>query len=741
MVNRINNLYEFDGYLLNSREKNLWRGEELIPLPPKVLDTLLILVENAGRIVSKDEILESVWAETFVEESNLSQNIYSIRQVFGKENRYIETIPRKGYKFVADVNIRPTDLLDDTRSNDLQSETQTELPLDTKIHSADQRDIVSKNRRILVKKAARFAALGMAVLVVLIVAGYSLKKVRNTGDLPSGQIVLKSLTDTGSAISPTISPDGRFVAYIDRRSEKGSVRLMDIEAGEDVEVNIGGGLVPGVVKFSHDGKDLFFRIRGLWRTGRTIHRVSYFGGNPTPVAKNVWGNFSVSPDGKYIAYFREDAASNRETLLIQDLGTGEEKILVERNDPKQFFMLVAPEWSHDSKAVTFLEGTGSESRSEINIADIDTGNVTTVKTELNKLFHLAWATDGRSIFALSKEPEKGRQLWRVSIPSGTVTKVTNDLNMYNGLSISADGKHLVTEKSDTAANVWLYRNADINSGKPLTSGTYGHFAMVDLDFATEDRIVYDKREEVERDLWAVSISGASHVRLTHNNGPRNTQVTSSPDGRYIYISSNRDGTARIWRIGQDGTDPIQMTFGKRESHWYPALSHDGQNLYFLARRGDQSEIRRMDISTQNVKTIYKANDFAPMHFFEISPDGRYLAFVHRETNADMPDPDDISSIPIKIGILDLSGNDAVRTVNIVTSAAMIRFTSGGRTFDYLKGGSIVRQSTEDENAEPQTVFSTPNERIYNFDWSMAGTDLVVSKGGSTADVVLISLPQ
>lgn len=738
MSNRINNLYEFDGYLLNSREKNLWRGDELIPLPPKVFDTLLILVENAGSVVSKEEILDSVWAETFVEESNLSQNIYSIRQIFGKEKRFIETVPRKGYRFVAPVNIRQ---IDQAESEHTVPEKRDEPLHDTEALSTDDRNIVSKNRRILAKKAARFAALGMAVLAILIVAGYSLRKARETGGPPSGQIVLKSLTDTGTAISPTISPDGRFVAYIDRRTEKGGVRLMDVGAGNDVAVDIGGGLVPGVVRFSHDGKDLFFRIRGLWRTGRAVHRVSYFGGDPTLVAQNVWGNFSVSPDGKHLAYFRADAAANREMLLIRNLATDEEKILVEVREPKQFFMMVAPEWSPDGKAIAFLDSTGSESRSEINIAEVETGKTSTIRTELNKLFHMAWGPDGKTIFALSKEPEKGRQLWRVSIPSGTVTKVTNDLNLYNGLSISADGRHLVTEKSDTTANVWLYRNADINAGKPLTSGTYGHFAMADLDFATEDRIVYDKREEVERDLWTVSISGDSHVRLTHNNGPRNTQVASSSDGRYIYLSSNRDGAARIWRIGHDGTEPVPMTSGQGESHWYPALSHDGQHLYFLARSGGRSEIRRVDLSSNAVETIYEAVDFAPMHFFETSPDGQYLAFVYRETNADMPDPDEISSVPIKIGMLDLSGSKKVRTVNIVTSAAMIRFTSGGRTFDYLKGSSIIRQPTDDDKAEPQTIFSTPNERIYNFDWSMAGTDLVISKGGSTADVVLISLPQ
>lgn len=743
MTNKTNKLYEFEEYLLNAREKNLWRGNDHIPLPPKVFDTLLILVENAGRVVSKDEILESVWAETFVEESNLSQNIYSIRQVLGKGRKFIETVPRKGYKFIAPVTIAEARV--QSISNDLEIASEAEnvdLPPKTDVFSPEdskQNDLVSKNRLLLIKKASFFALFGMSVLAILLFTGYVFKRTGSSQDLLTGQVTLRGLTDSGTAVSPTISPDGRFVAYIDRRSEKGGVRLMDIEARKDVAVDIGGGHVPGVVRFSQDGRDLYFRVRGLWRSGRTVYRVSYFGGDPTPVAQNVWGNFSLSRDGSKMVFFRSDAVKNVDLLVVKDLVSGEERTVAEVFSPDRAFMLVSPEFSPDGRSISFLNGPGSDYRSDIQIVDLETGSVAAIKTELQKIFHLTWGPKGDLIYALSKEPEKGRQLWQVQVPSGAAKKVTNDLNMYNGISITADGKYLVTEMMDTSANVWLYRNADPTSGKPLTSGKYGHYAMVDLEYATEDRIIYDKREEVEKDLWITSISSGANTRLTQNNGPRNTQAVSSSDGRYVYLSSNRDGNARIWRIGHDGLNPEAVTGQNLENHWYPALSYDGQHLYFIAGSNEHNEIRRVDLSNNKVETIFRATDFAPMHFLEASQDGRFLAFVMRETNSEVPDPEERASVPIKIGLLDLTDPTKIKPFTILSSAPMGRFTSGGRSFDYLKGNSIVRQYL-DVDKEPETIFSVPDERIFNFDWSMAGSDLVVSRGGAVTDVVLVSLP-
>src|SRR5262249_36338181 len=106
MRKQIKQLYEFGPFCLDASERLLIRDGRVAPLPPKVFDTLLVLVENSGRVVSKDELMQSLWPDTFVEESNLTQNISQLRRALGDgttDAQYIETIPKRGYRFVASV--------------------------------------------------------------------------------------------------------------------------------------------------------------------------------------------------------------------------------------------------------------------------------------------------------------------------------------------------------------------------------------------------------------------------------------------------------------------------------------------------------------------------------------------------------------------------------------------------------------------------------------------------------------
>src|SRR4030095_2324740 len=108
MFEQIHNLdsYEFGAFRLNVAERVLTKGNQAIPLTPKAFDTLVVLVRNSGRVVGKDELLQTVWPDTFVEEGVLAVNMAAIRKALsdGDEARsYIETVPRRGYRFVGEV--------------------------------------------------------------------------------------------------------------------------------------------------------------------------------------------------------------------------------------------------------------------------------------------------------------------------------------------------------------------------------------------------------------------------------------------------------------------------------------------------------------------------------------------------------------------------------------------------------------------------------------------------------------
>jgi DNA-binding winged helix-turn-helix (wHTH) protein/TolB-like protein/tetratricopeptide (TPR) repeat protein len=109
--------YDFGAYRLDEVERLLWRGDEVVPLTPKAFEMLLVLVQSSGHVLTKDELLKRVWPDTIVEEANLSHIIYKLREALGENHdgeKFIETVPRRGYRFVAKVTVpdnRDADLI------------------------------------------------------------------------------------------------------------------------------------------------------------------------------------------------------------------------------------------------------------------------------------------------------------------------------------------------------------------------------------------------------------------------------------------------------------------------------------------------------------------------------------------------------------------------------------------------------------------------------------------------------
>ncbi len=103
-------LWEFDCYRVDSERRLLFRGEDLVQLPAKALDALVVLIQHRGEVVTKDELMKAVWPDAFVEEGNLSQSIHVLRRTLGEsveDHRYIVTVPGRGYRFVAEIREIP----------------------------------------------------------------------------------------------------------------------------------------------------------------------------------------------------------------------------------------------------------------------------------------------------------------------------------------------------------------------------------------------------------------------------------------------------------------------------------------------------------------------------------------------------------------------------------------------------------------------------------------------------------
>jgi DNA-binding winged helix-turn-helix (wHTH) protein/TolB-like protein len=118
--------YEFGPFRVNVAERVLEKNDELVSLTPKVFETLLVLVEHSGHVLAKDDLISRLWPDTFVEESSLTQNISLLRRASTKRpgaHKYIETIPKRGYRFVADVRRLSIDTHETTTPTEHQHPT------------------------------------------------------------------------------------------------------------------------------------------------------------------------------------------------------------------------------------------------------------------------------------------------------------------------------------------------------------------------------------------------------------------------------------------------------------------------------------------------------------------------------------------------------------------------------------------------------------------------------------------
>jgi DNA-binding winged helix-turn-helix (wHTH) protein/TolB-like protein len=174
----IHHAYTFGPFCLDLRQRLLLRDKTPVPLPPKLFETLLALIEQAGAVVSKDDLLNRVWPDTLVEERNLSQNIFLLRKALGEDARgrhYIETIPKVGYRFLATVAKsagRPDSLILEKRDRLRIVTNEEEITSATEEDSPGQTLAILNREREALRKSPRATGVTLMLLAAIVTTAF-----------------------------------------------------------------------------------------------------------------------------------------------------------------------------------------------------------------------------------------------------------------------------------------------------------------------------------------------------------------------------------------------------------------------------------------------------------------------------------------------------------------------------------------------------------------------------------------
>src|SRR5215510_4794600 len=235
-------IFEFGPYRLDTAERILLRDGRPVPLTLKAFDVLMLLVENSGHIVEKDELMNRVWAGSFVEEGNLKVTVSMVRKAMEDNNGdqpFIETVPRRGYRFTAKVQEVTAESIDLV----VHERTRKTLTID-EVGIVNELPVTQTNR--LVHKAKqRKLVLGVTAVLVLIIsttiiffsAKHSWPKLTaRKSPAPFENFKITPLTTSGGVAEAAISPDGKYVAYIATSGETYSLWVRHISTGSDTQV-------------------------------------------------------------------------------------------------------------------------------------------------------------------------------------------------------------------------------------------------------------------------------------------------------------------------------------------------------------------------------------------------------------------------------------------------------------------------------------------------------------------------
>jgi DNA-binding winged helix-turn-helix (wHTH) protein/Tol biopolymer transport system component len=566
----IKHLYEFGPFRLDPQRRLLLRGNDPVSLTPKAMETLVVLVQRHEQVVSKDELMKMLWPDSFVEESNLSQNIFMLRKALGdstQERRYLSTVPGRGYQFVGTVR-------------EIDDREQQEKALAPDSHSRPG-VVLSKGETFRTGFWVRSAAV---LLLILVGAGVVWRFARRPEALPQlRQRRLSANPPDQPVTHAAISPDGKYLGYSDQQG----IHLQALDTGQTQNVPWPSAAQSEQAFWDFESwypdSTRFTARLGIPGKPISLWSVPLLEGTPMELIEDVYGGSRVSPDGSSIAFLRkpvflENIAGDPYTLGAREIwlmGPHREapRRIISAEDLSGFERIA---WSPagDRLAFKYWHQKGETLRVSLETARLNGTGRATILSE-NRLEDFAWVSTRRVIYSQKLKgygsDYSADDLWelRLDPKKGTPQGPPRRLADFSGFSVTglnatADGKHLVFLRSTRHDSVFVGDLTD-NGSRILNArrATTDDHSNVPFAWTLDSRrVIFLSRRSQVSQVYSQTLDGDAPPQLiTDAPAIEFGDVRLSPDREWLIAKGHAIGsdTVSFYRVPIGG-GALQVVF-------------------------------------------------------------------------------------------------------------------------------------------------------------------------------------
>jgi eukaryotic-like serine/threonine-protein kinase len=573
----------------------------------------------------------------------------------------------------------------------------------------------------------------VALVVVLAGLGYGIYRL-GAGRAPQpGRSAFETMkvmrvTTAGKSRLAAISPDGKYIVHAVRAEGQESLWTRQVAAKSDVQILHPADVIFYGLTFSPDGNYVYYLLAER-RTSlfKVLYQVPVLGGVPRKLIADVDAPVAFSPDSTRLAYVRVTPERGEVNLLTNSTDGSGEKTLAVSKVPRNYLPLSRLAWSPDGKSIVLAARTSPEGSTLVEVPVTGGPEKRLTAREWRNVADPVWLADGSGLVFATRDPGSfSNQLWLLSYPGGQARRITNDLNSYWYVSVTADSNTISATQFETRSTLWTAPGGKAELARAISSGDKDHDGLDGMAWTPDGRIVFTSNRSGNLDLWISDVNGANTRQLTF--APANNSFPSvSPDGHTIVFASTRTGAWCLWKMDVGGVNPVQLTRGGVETR--PQVSPDGKWVVYQSLATAPATTWRVPFEGGEPAQITQDAAFAPT----ISPDGKFLAVMNGR-----PGP-----VGTYVAIIPFGGGPPVKELDLpfpdmsVQPPTWSRDGGGLVYIDSRAGvGNLWLQPLA--GGAPRQLTNFTSEQIYSFAWSPDGKQLVTARGATSGDVVLIS---